>query len=186
MAHITGLAAGSLASFSIVLLMSTLEFSSPNPLQPIVISIVLTAAATGFITSSAMLAAFGTLIGGVVALVLGTAWGVKLYPTSPAPLDTYIIRLFLLGGAALLSSGVGYISGGIFAKPSPKQMNGLEQPPPFSQETIKSQSTTEVTQPQPTSLPAMADKKICKFCGSIIPAESIYCPICGTKLVEIE
>ncbi len=179
------IAACSSASFAIILLMSTLESSSPQPLQPIAISIVLTAVVAGFMASSAMLAAFGTLIGGAVALVLGAVWGVKLYPTSPTPLDTYIIRLMLLGGTALLSSGVGYVSSSIFTKPSQKQVIEVEQPPQLSQETTQSPSM-EATPPQPTPHPTMADKRVCKFCGSVIPAESVYCPMCGTKLVEIE
>ncbi|MEM4280781.1 MAG: zinc ribbon domain-containing protein [Candidatus Caldarchaeum sp.] len=186
MASFVRLAAGALVSLAIILLLSTVELSFPQPLQAVVISLVLTAVASGFVAGSAATAAAGTFIGGFAALVLAILWNVTLWSPSPVPSDMPIIRTLLLGGAAVLAAGVGFVKGSILHKtPVPTE------PRKEQSQAVQPQDSSQVTSPlipesKPTPVVLEVENRICKFCSSVIPAESVYCPMCGAKLVEEE
>ncbi|MEM1945810.1 MAG: zinc ribbon domain-containing protein [Candidatus Caldarchaeum sp.] len=185
MAYLARIAAAALTSFAIVFLASIFEFSFPQPLQIVVVSLVLAAVATGFVAGSPVKAAAATFAGGVGALVLSILWGVKLWSPSPVPSDTPIIRTLLVCGTAVLAAGVGYLAAGLLQKSRAATEQWKEQP--------ASAKAEAPTQSEPTSMESMAaidsfeaENRICKFCGSVIPAESVFCPMCGAKLVERE
>ncbi|MEM2035573.1 MAG: hypothetical protein QXL42_05440, partial [Candidatus Caldarchaeum sp.] len=67
MNHLLNLASAALASFAIMILLSTLEFTAEQPAQPVVAAVVLAAVAAGFAGRSPVRAAVGVLIGGVAA-----------------------------------------------------------------------------------------------------------------------
>ncbi|MEM3052399.1 MAG: hypothetical protein QXI25_02675, partial [Candidatus Caldarchaeum sp.] len=62
MNHILNLASAALASFAIIFLLSTLEFTAEQPIQLVVVAVVLAAVAAGFAGRSPFRAAVGVLI----------------------------------------------------------------------------------------------------------------------------
>ncbi|MCS7110227.1 MAG: hypothetical protein NZ956_02000 [Candidatus Caldarchaeum sp.] len=168
-------------AFAVTLLHHYLEQVWENPLQPVILSITVTALVVGFVANSASVAALATVVGGAASFVTAYLLGFNLWTPSPIPSDLPIIRSFIIGVTAILSSGIGYVSANLFVK-KPKE---IEKAEPVVPEPAKHESTEPepvVERPVvPTPEPGM---KICKFCQSIIPAESVFCPMCGVKLVE--
>jgi len=170
MRRLLRLAAGILTAFAVTFLLSLAEPITPIPAQPAILAVALTAVLAGLLTGSGLLAAVSAVSGSLAALLLALWLGVVLYNPSPIPSDLYMIRLMLIGLTGLLASGVGYVLGGVSggktvgAKPA----------------EVTGKKTASVV----PEVGQVAESRVCKFCTSIIPAESVYCPMCGTKLVE--
>jgi predicted membrane channel-forming protein YqfA (hemolysin III family) len=171
MPRLLRLAAGVLTAFAITFLLSLAEPITPNPAQPAILAVVLAAAVAGVLTGSGPTAALSVGSGTLAAFVLAIWLGISLYNPSPTPSDLYVVRLMLIGISCMLSAGVGYVSGKVFVG-----------------KAVKAKPAEVVEENKVETAPAVekqiAGNRVCKFCGSIIPAESIYCPMCGTKLVE--
>ncbi|MDW7977208.1 MAG: zinc ribbon domain-containing protein [Candidatus Caldarchaeum sp.] len=175
------LASAALASFAIMFLLSTMELSSPQPTQVILISMVLAAVASGFAGGSALKAAVGAVIGGVSAFILGFYWGVSFWSPSPVPMDLPIIRSLLIGATALSAAAVGLVASKLLARPrSPAKK--AEAVKPVKKEEVELEAASELVLEPPVE----PGNRICKFCSSVIPAESVFCPMCGARLVEKE
>ncbi|MEM0384441.1 MAG: hypothetical protein QXS57_05050 [Candidatus Caldarchaeum sp.] len=181
MNHLLNLASAALASFAIMILLSTLEFTAEQPAQPVVAAVVLAAVAAGFAGRSPVRAAVGVLIGGVAAFTLASLWGVKLWSPSPVPSDLPVIRMMLIGGTALLAAGVGLVASEILSKPKPSGLKE-ETPKPAKQPVVE----LEVVKKEVREAVPEPGNRVCKFCENVIPAESVFCPMCGAKLVEAE
>jgi len=171
MPRLLRLAAGVLTAFAITFLLSLAEPITPYPAQPAILAVVLAAAIAGVLTGSGPSAALAVGSGTLAAFVLALWLGISLYNPSPTPSDLYVVRLMLIGLSSILSAGVGYVSGKVLAGNivKAKQSEVVEE---------KKAETAHVVQKQ------VGGNRLCKFCGSVIPAESIYCPMCGMKLVE--
>lgn len=182
MRTLTKFLAGAALSYGLTFLLQYVEQLVENPVQPVILSVAATALATGFVVGSASMAAFAFIVGGVASFFSAYFLGFSLWSPSPVPSDLPTIRLLILGGTALLTAGTGYVSARMFAaKHEPKTIG-----PPVAEQTaqpVEAEGTQEalsVTVPTPGEQ-AM---KVCKFCQSVIPSESVFCPMCGAKLVE--
>ncbi|MEM1943368.1 MAG: zinc ribbon domain-containing protein [Candidatus Caldarchaeum sp.] len=181
MNHLLKLASAALASFAIIFLLSTLEFTAEQPIQLVVAAVVLAAVAAGFAGRSPFRAAVGVLIGGAAAFTLAYFWGVRLWSPSPVPSDLPVVRMMLIGGTALLAAGVGLVASEIISKPKPSGLKE-EKPKPVKQPVVE----LEVVKKEVRDVVQEPGNRVCKFCESVIPAESVFCPMCGAKLVEAE
>ncbi len=160
-----------MTAFAITFLLSLAEPITPYPAQPAILAVVLAAAVAGVLTGSGPIAALAVGSGSLAAFVLALLLGISLYNPSPTPSDLNVVRLMLIGLSSILSAGVGYVSGKVF-------VGNIVKAKPAEVVEEKKVETTPAVEKQ------VAGNRVCKFCGSVIPAESIYCPMCGTKLVE--
>jgi hypothetical protein len=177
---------GALASFFIVFLMARLE-TNPQALYLVIVQVVGLGVASGLLSRGGGLAALASAVGGLAGLTLNLQSGVVLWSPSSVGSDLVIIRLLLLGASAAIAAVVGY---GFRVKPTPKPVEGermvqqkgvaVESRAPVEPPKIEAQ-VEEAVQPEYVEI----QSRICKFCSSVIPAESVFCPMCGHKLVEV-
>lgn len=177
---------GALASFLVVFLMARLE-SNPQALYLVIAQVVGSGVAAGLLSRGGALAALASAVGGLAGLILNIRIGTYLWNPSPTSLDLIPIRLLLLGASAGIAAVMGY---GFRLKPVP---------PPVEEKKIETPSmgvVEEKPSPEPPKIEAQVEEaarpeyveiqsRICKFCYSVIPAESRFCPMCGQKLVEV-
>jgi len=167
------------SSFSLYMFSSMFELRFLNPVQVVVLALIFVALVSGLVAGSTAGAGFGTLLGGFIALILSVFLGIEVWNPSPSPSDLIIIRILLVGFSSLLSAGVGYVAAGITHKGVQEAQSIFEE----EKKTEAAEVSVEKSIESPQA-PAEAELRICKFCGNAIPAESIYCPMCGEKLVE--
>lgn len=176
------LAAGTALGFAISFLHYLIEQMSDNQLQIVVFSVVVTALVVGFVAGSAAVAALATVLGGFTSFVIVYFLGFNLWTPSPIASDLPIVRSLVLGATALFASGAGYLSASLFPA---KQLPKVEkQPVSEVKEELRKEVAPQQEQKYPLVQPAEQAMKICKFCTSVIPVESVFCPMCGAKLVE--
>ncbi|MDW8360522.1 MAG: zinc ribbon domain-containing protein, partial [Candidatus Caldarchaeum sp.] len=97
------------------------------------------------------------------------------------PMDLPIIRSLLIGATALSAAAVGLVASKLLARPrSPAKK--AEAVKPVKKEEVELEAASELVLEPPVE----PGNRICKFCSSVIPAESVFCPMCGARLVEKE
>ncbi|MEM0440851.1 MAG: hypothetical protein QXY84_03010 [Candidatus Caldarchaeum sp.] len=174
--------AGAVIAYGLNFLLQYVEQLVENPIQPVVLSVTATALATGFVVGSAATAALAVLVGAVASFFSAYFLGFFLWSPSPIPSDLPTIRLLIIGGTALLTAGFGYVSGRMFAaKPKPEEVS-LQVTEQFAQPAEVEETTKKTSATVPVQMEQAM--KVCKFCQNVIPSESIFCPMCGAKLVE--
>ncbi|MEM1976206.1 MAG: zinc ribbon domain-containing protein [Candidatus Caldarchaeum sp.] len=172
------LAAATVLSFAIAFILIYLENIYINPLHPAIISILLTASAAGLVARASAKSALAAAVGGLAAFALSRFLNFSLWSPSQLEADLFVSRLLLIGGATFLAGLMGYVAGNVFA-PKPVEAEKPVQP---------TSATQKIEQPPTTPPPPQENvqqiMKICKFCSSVIPGESRFCPMCGAKLIE--
>lgn len=171
------LAAATVLSFAIAFLLIYLENIYINPLHPAIISILLTASAAGLVARASAKSALAAAVGGLAAFALSRFLNFSLWSPSQLEADLFVSRLLLIGGATFLAGLVGYVAGNVFVS-KPVE---AEKPVQQSSATKKIEPSSATSPPQEHVQQIM---KICKFCSSVIPGESRFCPMCGAKLIE--
>lgn len=141
-------------------------------------SVAVIALVVGFVANSASIAALATAIGGLASFLAALSLNLSLWSPSPYPSDLLAVRGMIFGATVLLSSGVGFISSGLLPRKPKEPQKTVEAAP--QPEAVKEQEKTQEQRPEPAEL----GMKICKFCQNVIPTESVFCPMCGVKLVE--
>lgn len=171
------LAAATVLSFVIAFLLIYLENIYLNPLQPAILSMLLTASAAGLVARASAKSALAAAVGGVAAFALSRFLNFSLWSPSQLETDLVVSRLLLIGGATFLAGLMGYVAGNVFVSK-----------PVEAEKPIQQSSATQKIEPSPSTSPPQENvqqvMKICKFCSSVIPGESRFCPMCGAKLVE--
>ncbi|MEM0349857.1 MAG: hypothetical protein QXE96_04300 [Candidatus Caldarchaeum sp.] len=170
------LAAAAALSFAVAFILTYFENSYLNPLQPALLSILLIASAAGFVARASSLSALAAAVGGLGAFAVSQFLGFSLWSPSQLESDLLVSRLLLIGGAVVLAGLMGFVTGNVFA-PKPAERPVQPTPTPLQVE----QNPAPLQQTQETVQQVM---KICKFCSSVIPGESRFCPMCGAKLIE--
>jgi hypothetical protein len=182
-----------LGSLALVLFLT--RFEKTGSLTLIFLEVAGSGALAGLLGRSASLSALGSLVGGLAGTYLAVSMGVPLWNPSPTPSDLLIIRLFMLGGIAAVAAVVGYI-----ARVRPRERvkdesvesPGIKQPIAEKKPTLETKIVQEPEIEPATTVESKASSeyievqtRICKFCLNVIPAESVFCPMCGNKLVEV-
>ncbi|MEM4315979.1 MAG: zinc ribbon domain-containing protein [Nitrososphaerota archaeon] len=185
------------ATFALLLVITRLE-SNLSPMTVIILNVALVGFVAGALGRSASLAALGLVVGGTAGLVFNMLIGTQLWNPSPTPSDLMVVRLLLLGAAAAVAAVAGYA---LRVREAAKELEA-EKPvseaapshpptPAVSPPIIVGEQAKSPTMPASTVEEGAAggyvelQTRICKFCASVIPAESVFCPMCGNKLVEV-
>lgn len=185
------LALSTAATLALVLVLTRIE-SNFTALIAVLLNVALVGAVAGVIGQSSPLSALSVVIGGIAGLYISMFMGVQLWNPSPIASDLMVIRLLMLGGAA----GVAAISGyALRVRPAEKPIQQPAAGPSVTEVSapgvekageveVISKSAEQVEVSMPTGR-VEVQTRICKFCASVIPAESVFCPMCGNKLVEV-
>lgn len=178
------------ATFALVLALTRIE-SNFIPLIAVLLNVALVGAVAGVIGQSAPLSALSVVIGGIAGLYISAFMGVQLWNPSPVPSDLMVVRLLLIGAAACVAAVSGYALRVRPAKPIQKpaaEPQALEVAPSEVEKAGEVGVISKPAEQVEVSIPAghvEIQTRICKFCASVIPAESVFCPMCGNKLVEV-
>ncbi len=181
-----------LGSFALMLLLTRFE-TVLHPWGLVILEVAGVGAVAGLLGRSAPLSALGSVVGGLAGTYLSLYTGIQLWNPSPIASDLLPIRLLMLGGTAAVGAVVGHIVRGVPAK-GPEPIKTVEEP--ITQQPEVEKVTAPEQKPVMEQAASVVEAghqaeyfevqtRICKFCSSVIPAESVFCPMCGNKLVEV-
>ncbi len=145
-----------MASLAIVAALSYAEGLSGQNPALALLSTALAGIVAGVLVREALAAAVGAGIGSLAGHGIAFTQGLLLW-NPLAQQDIVVFRVMLSALTVVIAAGGGF----------------LLRPRAVQQEEI---GAGEEVPPQ----------KSCPECGSVVPSEAIYCPMCGRKLEEIE